>query len=89
MSQGDLDAYFRSRKAPGPLDVKVGDKVMYTRYFLLSIRVSATDDSWRDQGEVIEVGNHDLATVRWADGTVMKTKTNNLCYPGPNLRHCE
>ena len=83
------DAYFRSRKAPGPLAVKVGDQVSYTRYFLKCIGAGPTDDLWRRRGEVKEV-NGDIARVLWdGDDEPRGVRTCNLACPGPNLRFCE
>jgi len=82
-------AYFRSRKAPGPLAVKEGDPVTYTRYFLKSIGAPLTDDMWRRRGVVIGTKDN-LARVQW-DGEEEShwVLTNNLAIPGANLRHCE
>lgn len=88
MPNGDLDAYFKSRKPPGPLDVGVGDQVAYTRYFLKSIGVYCTDPSWSRRGEVLEVRGP-LALVRWSDGCDERVSRANLAYPGPNLRFAE
>lgn len=81
--------YFRNRKAPGPLSVKVGDTVTYTRYFLKSIHAAPTDDMWRRTGTVIEVlGNY--ARVLWdGENEPRGVLTSNLAHPGANLRHCE
>ena len=82
-------AYFRSRKAPGPLAVKVGDTVAYTRYFLKSIGMPPTDDMWRQRGTVAEV-NGNYARVLWdGEDEPRGVLTNNLAHPGANLRHCE
>jgi hypothetical protein len=36
-------------------DPKVGDKVGFAKPFLRSIHASATDDIWRERGEVVEI----------------------------------
>jgi hypothetical protein len=82
------DAYFRSRKAPGPLEVKIGDRVAYARYFLKCLGTPATDDAWRRRGTVVSVENG-VAQVHWdgSDGPI-RVLTSNLAFPGPNLRFC-
>lgn len=83
------DAYFRSRKAPGPLDVKEGDRVSYTRYFLKCIGVLPTDDMWRRRGTVKGVKGR-LVMVLWdGENEPMSVLSTNLAHPGPNLRFCE
>lgn len=67
MSRADLDTYFRTHRPHPPLAVKEGDRVCYTRYFLLSIGVSATDPLWRAEGFVVNTSRvaGDVAHVVW------------------------
>ena len=83
------EAYFRSRRAPGPISLKVGDRVSYTRYFLKSIGAEATSDLWRRRGVVTEVGSW-CVYVKWDGEDEPKgVRSENLALPGPNLRFCE
>jgi len=84
-------SYFRTRPAPGPLCVQVGERVAYTRYFLRSIGVSATDPAWFRQGVVQEVDVDALsALVLWeGDQNPMRVLTCNLARKGANLRYCD
>lgn len=89
LADANLLAYFRSRKAPGPLrDLKSGERVGYTRYFLLSIRVPPTDPLWVRFGTIIQEGEM-IVRIRWDDGTESNVATSNVARKGPNLRWCE
>lgn len=91
MFKSNRDAYFATRKAPGPLKVEVGERVAYTRYFLKQIGVGPTDDMWRRRGEVKSLhANGRWASVLW-DGDEEPTNVAlcNLAKPGPNLRFNE
>ena len=72
-----------------PLAVKPGDTVAYTKRFLKSIGMPPTDPSWRQYGVVTTVeGNY--AKVLWdGDHEPRGVLTNNLAFPGANLRYCE
>jgi hypothetical protein len=90
LERQNLDAYFRSTKAPGPLETMVDREVAYTRYFLKQIGVPATDPMWRQRGIVKEVRDDRFALVQWNDGEEPRlVATSNLAHPGPNLRFCE
>lgn len=88
LATSNLGAYFAGRAAPGPLEVRVGDRVALTRYHLLQLGLPATDPAWRQAGTVEEVRG-DLALVRWDGGEAALIATANLAYPGPNRRFCE
>lgn len=92
LAASNLNAYFAGRAAPGPLEVRVGDRVALTRYHLLQIGLPATDPAWRRAGTVEEVRG-DLALVRWEDDVLYcepaLVATVNLAHPGPNRRFCE
>jgi len=88
LARQNLDSYFRSRKAPGPLTVKTGETVAYTRYWLLAVGTRPTDDLWRRRGTVVDV-ERDVALVRWNDGTEARVLTSNLAHVGANSRFCD
>lgn len=91
-TNGDLDAYFRSTKAPGPLAVEPGQEVGYTRYFCKQMNLSATDPTWRQRGKVTRrhETNPNWVYVRWNGETEDQlVGTHVLAKPGPNLRWCE
>jgi hypothetical protein len=88
LARGNRDAYFRSTKAPGPLDVAVGELVAYARYFLLQTGADAVDDRWHWRGTVVEL-RAPWVLVRSSDGTETLVHPANLARPGPNLRFCE
>ena len=87
--KSDLDAYFRSTKPRGPLDVKVGEEVAWTRYSLLQIGAGATDPMWGQRGRVVEL-RPPWALVEW-DGEEKPrlVSTTTLAYPTANPRFCE
>jgi hypothetical protein len=87
VAASNLDAYFRSTKAPGPLEVKVGDRVARTRYFLKQLGLPPGDDAWKDRGTVLEIRGNNIVSVKW-DSREEPTSilTSNLAFPGPNLR---
>ena len=92
LERGNRDAYFRSTKAPEPIDLAPGTEVGYTRYFLIQLAVGPTDEMWRRRGVV--KGLHptikDWAMVLWDDEDEPKpTNTRVLAKPGPNLRWAE
>jgi hypothetical protein len=88
-ARANLDAYFRSRPAPGPLDVNPGERVQYTRYFLRCIGAHPTSDMWNRTGTVVE-RTDDFAKIRWDDELdVQAVSTTCLCYTGANLRRCD
>jgi len=87
LEAANRDAYFKTTQAPGPLDVKVGDEVCYTRYFLKQITNSPTDPLWFERGKVIRVKKHNIVIVRWNDGREVPVKTHALAFPDfPNTR---
>lgn len=88
----DRDAYFRSRKPNGPLpDPKVGEVVCYTRYFLVQIGVSVTDDLCRQEGVITELhANGRWAFVLWnGESESRPVGLQNLARLGANLRRCD
>ena len=92
LARGNRDAYFRTTKAPGPLDCKVGDEVGYTRYFCLQLGLDATDPTWGQRGTVtrLHATNPRWVYVRWAgEAEESLVGTHALARPGPNLRWCE
>lgn len=67
-AHSDRDAYFRTRRPPGPLKARVGDEVCWTRYHLLQTGREATDPVWRQQGQVLALhDNERWALVAWHD----------------------
>ena len=83
------DAYFRSTKAPGPLDVKVGDRVAWTRYCCKQIGIGVTDPMWGQRGEVKELRGP-WVLVKWDDEDEPSlTSSTTLAFPTANLRFCE
>jgi hypothetical protein len=91
LAQANLDAYFRATRPPGPLEVSVGLKVGYTRYFCRQIGLSPTDPTWSRRGVVTRLHERpDLAYVLWADEAEdTPVSTHVLAIPGPNLRWAE
>lgn len=91
--------YFRTAKAPGPLEgLKVGDKVQFTKYFLKSIGCGPTNPEWRRVGVVVEMvsfGKHDpgppFPRVKWdgSDEPVLVNPANLALHGVPSLRSCE
>lgn len=93
MRRADLDAYFRSRKSPGPMAFAPGQRVCYTRYFLLQLNTSPTSSDWRRRGTVKD-GGADIVSVAWDDvsGESRINSANLALAPevhGPNLRASE
>jgi hypothetical protein len=92
LAQQNLDAYFRTTKAPGPLEgAAVGDKVSYTRYFLKQLCVGATDPMWHKRGTIVALrAGTTLVNVLWDGETEPRPiQLSCLAKPGPNLRFCE
>lgn len=97
MSTGraNLDAYFRTREAPGPLKASVGDAVMWTRYHLRQTGRHATDPVWRQEGRILELDEKGpFALVQWSDEEKPRlVALANLAHDpkvyGPNRRHAD
>jgi hypothetical protein len=91
-ASGNLNAYFNSRKCPGPIQgLKVGEEVSYTRYFLLQTCTPATDDMWRARGEVVELhANGVWARVHWkGEEGPRLIALQHLARPGANTRFAD
>lgn len=96
-ADSNLNAYFRSTKRPGPLDVRPGDVVGFTRYHCLQLGLSPTDSMWSLRGTVIELrgapsedGKPVWAFIQFEGEDAPRcVARGNLAIPGPNLRWCE
>lgn len=92
----DYDAeYFKTAKRPTEaLQVKVGDIVEWTKYFLKSTGHGPTHPAWRLQGRVESLCDEGAfkgwPRVLWAgrdEANLVCPVT--LCFPGANLRRLE
>jgi hypothetical protein len=81
LSRANRDAYFRSTK-PTPSNATVGDRVGYSRYFLISIGLPPTDPDWRRMGVVVELVGERLVRVRWDDGESVLVARTAIAKPG-------
>ncbi len=87
-NRANREAYFRTTPPWPPLDARPGDRVGYTRRFLVSIGVTVTDPMWQQLGTVVETRDP-FVVVRWDDASETTVHAVNLAIPGPNLRWCE
>lgn len=89
LARGNRNAYFNSRKNPGPIqNLKEGEEVAYTRYFLLQIGVSATDDMWRARGKVTRLHDNGVwVYIHWKGEEAPRLiALQHLARPGANTR---
>ena len=80
-SNGSRDAYFRTTKNPGPLDVKVDERVAYTRYFLMQVAGGPTDPMWFMRGTVVELGSPWCKVLWDGDDKPTTVSTTALAHP--------
>lgn len=93
--RGYDEAYFKTAKRPEPLDgLQVGDKVIWTKYFLKSIGCGPTHANWRVVGVVTTITAAGAfagwPAVSWdgADPTIVNP--SNLAHHGkPSRRAVE
>ncbi len=89
--KSNLDAYFATRKTPGPW-IPRSVTVAYSRYFLKCIGVSATDPMWFRRGTIVS-GDERMVYVLWHDwkpGDIpVMVALANLATPGANRRFAD
>lgn len=88
--------YFKTAKRPGALEgLKVGDRVIWTKYHLKAIGCGPTNDLWRAVGEVVEIVDDGAfkgwPRVKWEDEEDPRlVNPANLARKGvPSPRACE
>jgi hypothetical protein len=93
VERANRDAYFRTTKAPGVIELTKGERVAYTVYFLRQIGMSHGEMASR-RGTVIDpmakLGSQDtFAMVQWdGDDEPTMVSRHTLACPGANLRFC-